>query len=496
MKKLFALLTACLFSTSALAQSSETFSTYITGLAPASSVIGTERMFALQSGSPKTMTPYQILSNVTGDCTFATPPTIVCTKINGVTLAASATTNTTNAANISSGLLPLARLALTNTQIYVGNVSNIPVSVALSGDCTISNLGAVTCTKTGGATFAASATSDTTNATNISSGTLAAARMTQVNLAASGAGGVGGVLPFANHPSGLQDTIVGYFSSITMSAISVPNCAGALQYSTTTHVFACGAGGGTVNPTGSPTSGQIAVWTNGTTIQGQAITALATINVIKTQTFSSSGTYTPSTGLQYAIYECVGGGGAGGGSTGAAQLLINGGGGGGGAYARGVSSAATIGGSQTVSIGNGGTGASGSNGGNGGATSIGSLCIGGGGSGGTVATASAVGLGGQGGIATAGNTLVTSGGVGQSGVWVNNAPGSTIVQGPSGAGGNSIWGGGGVGVSGGDPSATNGVAGLIYGGGGSGGQTNDDAVNVTGGNGANGYVIITEFTRI
>ena len=70
-----------------------------------------------------------------------------------------------------------------------------------------------------------------------------------------------------------------------------------------------------------------------------------------------SGTYTPTTGMKYCWVRMVGGGGAGGGELPATgKMLASGGGGGSGEYAEGVYTAATIGGSQTVTIGAGGSG--------------------------------------------------------------------------------------------------------------------------------------------
>lgn len=86
------------------------FSTYVLGLAAASSISGTEKLVAVQGGVPKTMTPAQIMSAMNGDCSIASPPTIICTKTNGSNFAASATTDTTSASNIVSGTLNTARL--------------------------------------------------------------------------------------------------------------------------------------------------------------------------------------------------------------------------------------------------------------------------------------------------------------------------------------------------------------------------------------------------
>lgn len=97
-----------------------------------------------------------------GDNSFAT---LNCAALSGV--AASCGTDATNATNITTGTLSLSRLALASALIYVGNGSNVPAAVALSGDCTITNAGVITCTKTGGVAFAASATTDATVSSNV-----------------------------------------------------------------------------------------------------------------------------------------------------------------------------------------------------------------------------------------------------------------------------------------------------------------------------------------
>lgn len=61
-------------------------------------------------------------------------------------------------------------------QYHSGTTTNV-VPSTMSGDCTIAQGGAMTCTKTSGVPFAPSATTDTTNATNIVAGTLNNSRL-------------------------------------------------------------------------------------------------------------------------------------------------------------------------------------------------------------------------------------------------------------------------------------------------------------------------------
>jgi hypothetical protein len=206
----------------------------------------------------------------------------------------------------------------------------------------------------------------------------------------------------------------------------------------------------------------------------------------------SSGTYTPSPGLLFAIIEGVGAGG-GGGSVPAYTGAEDGGGGGGGGYAKVILSAAQIGAPQGVTIGTGGVGGSaGGDGGGGGGTSFGLFLAAQGGSGGHAATgAGGPGQGGAAGIGSAGQALLP----GQDGS-PGYFSGSTTSRASGGQGGSSHLGFGGIGPGAvGSGSSNSGNPGKSYGGGGQGGSTSNGAA-ANGGNGAPGVLFITEFLYV
>lgn len=130
----------------------------------------------------------------------------------------------------------------------------------------------------------------------------------------------------------------------------------------------------------------------GSLTNGGAPPLVSSLTIVE-QVFTTSGTYTPTADLQYAIIEVVGGGGAGGGSDACITTGIPttetsyGAGGGGGEYAKAIFSSGTIGASQVVTVGAGGAGATSSNGPTGGTTSVGALVSAIGGTGGVYTAA-------------------------------------------------------------------------------------------------------------
>ena len=168
-------------------------------------------------------------------------------------LAPSATIDTTNASNISTGLLALARGGTAANLSATGGASQVLKQVSVGAAITVGQLGASDITG-----LAASATTDTTNATNITSGTLDVARLSnQVVLKnASNA-----------YSTGAQD-----FTNAT--SLKIPNSAGAspttsalLAYDTTANVFVGGAAGNKLVLAyfigSAPTSGNCVQWSSG-----------------------------------------------------------------------------------------------------------------------------------------------------------------------------------------------------------------------------------------
>lgn len=211
----------------------------------------------------------------------------------------------------------------------------------------------------------------------------------------------------------------------------------------------------------------------------------------KTLLFTSSGTYTPSAGISSVIVECVGGGGGGGSVSAAPQRILAGGGGSSGGYSRGVLLAATIGASQMVTVGVGGTAQAA-----GGATSFGTLVVANGGNPGEGNDGSTVfGNGSQGAAPGIGN-LTLPGAPGGPGM-VNPivGPGGVAITTAVGGTGGSMWGGGVVSPLAGGGTGQVGEDGSL-GGGGCGASCSNPVGTATlqGGAGGSGWCLVTEYS--
>lgn len=195
------------------------------------------------------------------------------------------------------------------------------------------------------------------------------------------------------------------------------------------------------------------------------------------QTFTSNGTWTKPAGLKYIDVELVGGGGGGAGNT---TLGFTSSGGGGGGYSRKIIPAASLGATETVTVGTGGSAGAGTggNGGTGGTTSFGSHLQATGGTGGTASNAA-----GSGGIGSGGDINLSGGGGAGGGGRANGEAG--------GSGGSSILGGGAAATNA-DAGDNSGLTGGNYGGGGSGAHSGGGN-DTSGGQGAGGFVKVIEY---
>lgn len=334
---------------------------------------------------------------------------------------------------------------------------------------------------------AASALTTGNDTTAIGTGALAA-NTTGTNNTVLGSGGGDTI------DGGANNTLVGYdagsaYASTESSNILIgSSVAGTAAESNKLRIGAAtGTGTGELDSAfihginGATPANSLSVVINSSTSQLSALTAPPITQVVQ-QVFTANGTYTPTSGMVYCFAEAVGGGGGGGGvaATGAGQTAAAGGGGAGG-YAAGVFTAATIGASQSVTVGTGGAaGASGSNpGGNAGSSSLGAILVatgGTGGNGGLAATNTGTPVGNAGSGTT--GQILTVGGQAGSGFGIGSL--NFAIGCP---GGNSVYGG----------AAGAAQVGRPYGGG-AGGVVNGNSTGASGGfAGADGVVIITEY---
>ena len=208
---------------------------------------------------------------------------------------------------------------------------------------------------------------------------------------------------------------------------------------------------------------------SGTTLSTTSGTSVVSVHK---QIFTSSGTYTPTSGMLYCIVEVQAAGGNGGAGSGSG-VLASGGGGGAGGYGRSWIAAATIGASKAVTI-----GAAGSN------TTFGAIITAVPGTNGGAGSSTTSGNGGAGGTCSGADLNITGNG-GSPG----NIGTATVAAGSGGNGGGAFIGGAGIGGFG-SLSSTAGGGGTAPGAGGGGG------CQTSGGSGAGGTVVITEFCSV
>lgn len=164
---------------------------------------------------------------------------------------------------------PLGLTSLTNTHIYVGNASNVPVDVAMSGDATLANTGAMTI-----------ANSAITNVKVSASAAIALSKLAATTVSKALVSDSGGLIA----PSSVTSTELGYLSGVT-SAIQA-------QIGTLLPLA-----GGTMSGAINMASNKITSVTNGSNA-GDAV-AYNQLRVIQTVSSATGSTFT-STSVVFA----------------------------------------------------------------------------------------------------------------------------------------------------------------------------------------------------
>jgi len=303
--------------------------------------------------------------------------------------------------------------------------------------------------------------------TTATSGTITGATTSSTKLSFVPSTGILSATGFSGSGSSLTGIVT---SNAAGTGISVSGSTGAVTI-TNSGVTSIVAGSG-ISVSGA---------TGAVTVSASAA-GIGTVNFL---VYTSSTTYTPTSGMKYVIVEGVGGGGGGGGTAG----FGGGAGGAGGGYFKMKLTAAQVGASQTVTI-----GAAGSAGSSGGGT---------GGSGGTTSFGSyGTGTGGAGGAFSGNNnqSARTTGGTGSSTVTAilingqQGGPGGQNQSSVAGPGGDSGLGIGGQGYWGAlNQGNAAGLAATGYGGGGGGAENGTNGAANAGGAGTVGAVVIYEY---
>lgn len=371
----------------------------------------------------------------------------------------------------------------------------VPALVGTTGASTLDSFVIGSITPEAGTFTALNSTSGAINATSVGATTAGSGAFTTLSASStvSGAGFSSYITNQLAAPPAIGGTTpnTGAFTTLTATTPVAVSSGGTGRATLTAHDVLIGNGTTQVTLVAPSTAGQALISAGATS---DPLFGFPTGTLINVQRFTSSGTYTPTTGTNsIIIYGCGGGGGGGGtGATSASQVAAGGAGSGG---SWGISRITSVA-SQTVTIGAAGAaGAAGANaGGTGGQTSIGTYLVCAGGLGGAAGTATAFANatitgapGGQGSTATSSGTLLygSPGSVASYAHWAYNGTGFISSIGASGPFGSGGWSG--------NTASIAGSTGLGNGSGGSGALAGLSQSALAGGAGTAGIIIVYEY---